>query len=196
VSHITKIKIEVRSLPALIRAAQACGLEFREGQKTHKWYGRFLGDYKSDIPREQMGNCDHALGIPGKPTAYEVGIKLQDNGSYSLMWDFFEGGYGLQDAIGENGARLISEYAIEAASEAAQAQGWPIERQADKLIIYHPDGGTITVLADGSVDASQFSGTGCSLATAQIEQALGVSVDVHYKPEYLQESAQVRERGE
>jgi hypothetical protein len=172
-SHLTKIKIEIKSLSALEIAARLCGLELRK-QSTYKWYGRSVGDYPlpEGMTKEQLGHCDYALSIPGNHNAYEVGI-CQNGTSYSLLWDFWKGGYGLQDAIGKDGSKLITEYTLAAATEAAQAQGWYIERNGDSLAIHHPQGGIITVDASGSVDASAFQGTDCITACAPIEGALG-----------------------
>ena len=185
-SHITKIKIQVKSLEALKSAAARCGLVFREHQKTHKWYGQFVGDYASDVAIEQMGRCDHALGIPCNYQAYEVGVCMQADGSYTLQWDFWQGGYGLQDCIGKDGAKLIAEYGLEAALEAAQAQGWYCERSADAVVIHHPDGGVIIVNAAGEVDASQFTGASCVAACAPIEGALGSQSERSLKNEFYQ----------
>lgn len=198
-SHVTKIKIEVKSLEALKKAASTCGLEFREGQKCYRWYGRFMGDYPSwaeGIDTNKLGQCDHALSVAGNDRAYEVGVVDNGNGSFSLLWDFWSGGYGLQAAVGNDGSKLIAEYSLEAAQEAAQSQGWYCEREADHITIYHPDGGTITVTADGAVDASLFTGHSCVAACAPIENALGSQGQRQLKGEYYQEKQMINLKGE
>jgi hypothetical protein len=197
-SHVAKIKIEVRSLSALIEAANRCGLEFRENQKSYRWYGRSEGDYPlpEGITADQLGRCDHALCIPGNPRAYEIGIKDMGNGTYSLLWDFWQGGFGLVACVGQNGDTLVSEYALQAAQEAANQQGWYTERQADSLVIYHPDGGTITVDATGAVDASHFMGQNCLSACAPIESALGSKSEVSLKAEFYQRKQLLMNQGE
>lgn len=195
-SHVTKIKIQIKSLEALRRAAETCGLIMRE-QSTYRWYGRSVGDYPlpEGITESQLGKCDYALSIPGNPRAYEVGVMGMGDGTYSLLWDFWNGGYGLQAAIGNDGHRLVTEYTLEAAQEAAQAQGWYTEREAESLKIYHPDG-MITVDASGQVDASGFRGQSCDQACSPIESALGVTKERTNKLEYMQYDQKLTITGE
>ena len=44
-SHVSTINVEIRDLEALKEACKVLGLEFKEGQKTYKWFGRHVGDY-------------------------------------------------------------------------------------------------------------------------------------------------------
>ena len=186
-SHITKVEIEVRDLSALITAAENLGLRFMQGQESFKWYGRFVGD---TVPPEgvdvaSFGRCDHALSlVNGGYNAYEVGIVAQPDGAYGLFWDFYCGGFGLEKAIGANGSRLISEYALCAAESAARTQGWYCERSDNDLLIYHPDGGLIRVDGSGSVDMSGFSGADCVTAAAPVESALGRNSERTLKGDY------------
>jgi hypothetical protein len=185
-SHITKIKIQIKSLTALESAARTCGLELRK-QNTYKWYGRSVGDYPlpEGVTADQLGKCDYALAIPGNSHAYEVGVMTNPDGTFNLLWDFWQGGFGLQAAIGNDGNRLITEYTLEAAQEAAQSQGWYTERETESLKIYHPDG-LITVDASGTVDASNFHGQSCDQACSPIESSLGTTKERSNKTEYLQ----------
>lgn len=41
-SHVTACQVEIKDLAELKRACEALGLTFCEGQKTHRWFGRFL----------------------------------------------------------------------------------------------------------------------------------------------------------
>ena len=44
-SHVTVIAVELKDLDALKAVCAALGLEFRENQKTYRWYGRHVGDF-------------------------------------------------------------------------------------------------------------------------------------------------------
>ena len=79
-SHVSSVRIEIRSLEALRLACRRLGLQLNEGQKTHKWYGRWVGDYHGadaafhhGIKPEDYGKCEHAISIPGDDEAYEIG---------------------------------------------------------------------------------------------------------------------------
>lgn len=188
-SHIVKIATVIKSLDALKAAAAALGLEFRQGQQTYRWYGRSVGDYPlpDGIDSKQLGRCDHAIGIPGDHKAYEVGVVKMPNGTYSLLWDFWNGGYGLESAIGKDGGMLTSEYNLQAAIEAANSLGWQYSHNGDHVVIYHPSSGVLTVTA-GGVDASGFAGIGCHDAIMQLNIPV---TEVTAKPEFTAVAAQV-----
>jgi hypothetical protein len=133
-SHVTVIKVEIKNLEALQQAAEAIGLEFRKNQKNYNWYGRSVGDYPlpAGFTTEDLGKCDHALGIPNNPSAYEIGVVERD-GKYLLVWDFWNGGFGLQDVVGNDCCNLTDKYAetvaVNEASEFAEANGWSVDQE-------------------------------------------------------------------
>ena len=188
-SHVVSIQVEVRDLDALQRAAESLGLEFRQDQQTYRWFGQWAGDYPlpEGMTPGQLGKCHHALAIPGKESAYEVGIVEQPDGSYRLMWDFFLGGFGLEEKIGTGAEKLIARYAIEKARSECERLGWYAEEQASgELLIYHPDGGTMTLRANGEIEADGFTGNACAGATEKIAEALGFKTGETRKQEYNQ----------
>jgi len=134
-SHVVKVGIEVRDLEALRKAAENLGLEFREGKTTYKWYGHWVGDYPlpEGITQDQLGKCDHALGVKDKPGAYEVGVVEQADGSYTLLWDFYNHGFGLQEMVGDGCSKLIEEYTVAKAQVECERLGWMNERQQDEF---------------------------------------------------------------
>lgn len=136
-SHVSKIKVEVRSLQALQEACKRLGFEFRQGQKTYRWFGTFMGDYPlpEGIKREDLGKCDHAIHVPG--AAYEVGV-LQQGDKFLLIYDFWRPG-GLEEALGENAQKLTQAYAIEAARMEAQREGYSVyeEQLTDGSVELH-----------------------------------------------------------
>lgn len=123
-SHVTTVNVEIKSLTALKKACADIGLEFREGQTTYRWWGRHVGDYPipESFTKADLGKCNHAIGIPGNYNAYEVGV-VQRGDSYKLIWDFYNGGYGLQAAVGEDCHKLAQAYSKHVAVDAAVQSG-------------------------------------------------------------------------
>jgi hypothetical protein len=170
-SHTVTIQIEFRNREALTQAVQRLG-----------W--RVLGEGSYEL----FSSTEAGLGIQIPGWRYPIVIK----GDGTIALDDYNGQWGNRADI----EKLRAEYALEAARLAAEAQGWYCERLEKKLIIYHPDGGTIAVDASGSVDASGFMGTSCAKATEPIEAALGQRREQALKKEYLQENANVRVKEE
>jgi hypothetical protein len=167
VSHVVSVDIRVRDLDSLEAAAKVCGFELRRGQRTYKWYGRSVGDYPvpEGMTADQLGHCDHALALVDNPTAYEVGLVGQADGSYRLVFDYWGPGRALLAALGgEKADRLMAEYTITAAERRCSDLGWMTQRQGDKLTVYHPSGGSLEVSTAGEV--------------------VGVEVGSSIKPEY------------
>lgn len=139
-SHVTSIKVKIASLDALKSAAEALGLEFHEGQKTFRWYGRHVGDYPlpEGFSKEDMGKCEHALSIPGNKGAYEIGVCKARDGSdnYELLWDFWGGGFGLEERVGEGAMKLCEEYSVAYAKQCLEEQGYMvIEEEIQEVTI-------------------------------------------------------------
>ncbi len=192
-SHVVKVKVAFKDLDALESAGRHLGMTLNRGKKSYNWYGCYVGD--SPLPEgfkaSQLGHCDHALSIDGKPGAYEVGIVEQQDGSYTLLYDFWAGGHGLLGVIGRDAKNLTDEYALAVAERAATEQGWMYERTGGELIIYVPGEGELHVTKD-TVDAVNFSGTGCAAATRTIAEAMGAEMSSTVKPEYSQVTAESR----
>jgi len=138
-SHVTRIKMKIKSLDALKAAvARFENLEWREGKKTHNWWGRFQGDYNDGTIRpDQMGKCDHAIALTGSPwldhadrsQPYEVGVCAEPDGTWRLQLDFYSGGRGLCSVVGEKCQKLKHAYALEYAKEKLSTQigaGWRV----------------------------------------------------------------------
>lgn len=110
-SHVTTIEMEERyELPALRQMCLDQGWEWLGDQRTHKWYGQFMGDYPlpAGFTRADMGRCEHAIRIPG--AFYEIGV-VNKGGEWKLLWDFWSGG-GLQPKLGQNAGLLKQAYGI------------------------------------------------------------------------------------
>lgn len=134
-SHITKIELLVTDLDALEEAAGLLGLELRRGQKTHRWYGRLMGD--SPLPKgmrpEAAGKCEHALRLKdGGSECYEIGVvRVADGVGFALFVDTWQQ-RSLMEAVGEAGARLRQEYSVAVALRKAKAtlRGFVPKREA------------------------------------------------------------------
>lgn len=131
--HVVQVDIEIKSLEALDEACHRLGLIFKRGQTTYKWFGQYLGD--SPLPQgltpEDLGKCDHAISLPNNDRAYEVGVRRNAEGTYSLLWDFWAGGYGLQEVVGHNCHRLQQAYAAAVARMEATANGYDVQETQD-----------------------------------------------------------------
>ncbi|MEW6545048.1 MAG: DUF1257 domain-containing protein [Nitrospirota bacterium] len=127
-SHVAIIDIEIKDLEALKMACRDLGLEFVADQRTYRWYGRSVGDYPppEGFTVQDLGKCEHAIRVPGNAQAYEIGVAKRRDGrpGWTLLWDFWNGGYGLQEKVGEKAVRLTQAYSGHAAIRAAQRLGF------------------------------------------------------------------------
>lgn len=136
-SHVVAIKTRILDLEALKEACPALGLEFIEGQRTFKWYGTHVGDYKipEGFSQQDMGHCEHAIRVKGAGRdTYEVGVvKSREGEGYQLMWDFWNGGYGLQNHVGKDCSNLLTGYAEKVADKALAKSCRRVEEWTDEL---------------------------------------------------------------
>lgn len=177
-SHVAKLDLNVTDLDQLEAAVKRLGLVLKRGQKTYRWWGYSVGDYKlpEGYTKDMLGKCDHAISVPGDSRAYEIGVIARKDGSgYDLLWDFYAGGYGMAEKVGGNNCeKLVEEYLYAATEINAQNLGWQYERQGDgSLLVYHPQGGTLTLNRQGEVETQGFKGGACH----QAREALGLQVD-------------------
>lgn len=196
-SHITQIMLLIKDLGALEMAAATLGLELRRGQTNYRWYGHYMGD--SPLPpgmtAEQLGKCSLALAVKGNPHAYEIGLLQQSDGSYRMLWDFWNGGRGLLDKVGDDCKKLTEAYKLAVIEKTCSDLGWYFETQPNgEIVVQHPSGGTVTVGADGILEASGFTGSTCEEATAPLVEALGATASVSYKKEYGQVQQTIGQR--
>ena len=92
-SHIFSIEFAITNLNDLKETCASLGFEFMEGQKTFRSY--------------QTGICDHAIRIPG--ASYEIGVKAEKEGTFSLAWDPYYAG-GLVNKVGQDASVLKQAY--------------------------------------------------------------------------------------
>jgi hypothetical protein len=124
-SHIRKVTLKVRDLDALEAAADACGMDLQRGEKTFKWYGRFVGDspgIKGMDPKD-YGKCSHRLRLRGATDSdYDVGVvPAADGDGFELHVDDWGQSRRLLPAIGgANMDKLRREYAASRAATKAK----------------------------------------------------------------------------
>lgn len=131
-SHVTTVSVEIKDLDALKAAVGELKCLWMDGQKTYKWYGRFVGDYPAppNIAVSDLGKCTHAIKVPG--VEYEIGVVKMNNGKYTLAWDFYGPGQGLYQKFGQKCQKLTQTYAKYAATNAFQSQGYAVEQLPDE----------------------------------------------------------------
>lgn len=130
-SHVSTIACDITDLEALKAAAKECGMELVQ-QSTYRWFGKSVGDYPipEGFTEADLGHCEYAIRIPGNPNAYEVGVVRRRDGrpGYTLIWDFWAGGHGLESVIEKNGGRLKREYALAVGMRQMARKGFRTER--------------------------------------------------------------------
>ena len=125
-SHVAKVDVEILNLDWLAQACQRLGLELLRDQK------RFFAF------RDRK--CDHAIrvaGLTGQAAldkvsrTYEIGVLASKDGQpgYSLSFDLFMGGNGLQKRVGDKCQRLAQAYTAVATRETARRQGMRVREQ-------------------------------------------------------------------
>lgn len=129
-SHVATVDVQITNLDDLAAACQRLGLEFARGQQSYRWYGEHVRDYPlpEGFTEAELGLCEHAIKIPGNLRAYEIGVVKRRDGKpgWMLMWDFFNGGYGLEQVVGKDCGLLRQSYATVAATRAARGQGYRV----------------------------------------------------------------------
>ena len=137
ISHVATIDLAINDLDALGAACKRLGMELRRDQQTYKWWGSSVGDYEvpEGVTVEDLGKCDHALSVVGNDRAYEIGVcrsRGQSNSKWTLLYDFFQGGYGLVEKVGQDCCRLKQAYATEVAIKQAKKQGFMVHEFAQQ----------------------------------------------------------------
>lgn len=165
-SHTVKLKVELRNKTALgYSVVELKGSVLGEG--THRLY--------------QGNESGFGFTLP----AWTYPLVLKTTGE--LLFDDFGGHWGNRSDID----RLMEHYTLHAAKFAADAQGWMSERTGAGLIIFHPNGGTLTIGTGGVIDAQNFVGSSCATATEAIEAALGTRKEQSLKNDFFVERARI-----
>lgn len=122
-SHIETVKTTLTDIKAVRAACERLGVEFVEGKRTYKWYGRALGKVPEGLDPKDLGKCDHVIKVPG--VEYEVGlVQAKDGKGYRLAYDLWGPGAGLAQKFGKSMDKLIDAYSVEALKLKARAKGY------------------------------------------------------------------------
>lgn len=134
-SHVTTVDLHITDLAALAAAAKILGMELSKAE-TYKWFGSHVGDFPlpDGFTAQDIGQCEYKLTIKDNDKAYEVGVVKRRDGKpgYTLLWDFWQGGYGLQDVVGKDAQNLKQEYGIASAMREMARKGFRTERRLNQ----------------------------------------------------------------
>jgi hypothetical protein len=133
-SHITQVKTDIKDIEALTAAAAALGLVVQR-DAVPRYFATSWGGTESI-------RCEYMIQLPGK---YDLGFKMQDDGSYKLVCDneLLSGGYGANDPgrklLGDNIENLRHHYTVERTRLMARKRGLALqqvgERRADGSVV-------------------------------------------------------------
>jgi len=76
VSHVCRVKLEVRDLAAIEAVFKELGCTLIRGKTTHTFWNR------------KQSPCEHAVKVPG--TTYEIGL-VQSGKGWTLAYDKYDG---------------------------------------------------------------------------------------------------------
>ncbi len=115
-SHIVtgEVQIKASELTALGRAIAHFGVEFRDGQTTHRVYTGPSG-------------CEHAIsdGVEGH---FEIGLRrMPGASSFELAFDTYGKGRWIAEAFGNDLGKLQDRFLAEVARDEFEAQGMVVE---------------------------------------------------------------------
>jgi hypothetical protein len=159
-SHTVTVAIEFRDPEALGRAVVALG-----GTVLGKGRHRLFAGAAEDGFGFRLSNWNYPLVLTA---------------SGHLKYDDYNGTWGNVADL----KQLEAEYAIQKTILTCESLLWQYQRENDGTVtVFHPDGGTLKVLATGEVDALGFSGMGCQAAVEAISQALGRETGAYCKRE-------------
>lgn len=121
-SHIQLIEPEREyNIPSLMEMSRLANWEMAKS-KTFQWYGRWVGD--TPLPKEltlvDLKEVDYEIKVP--KAQYSIGVKIKD-GKVHLLYDFWKGGFGLEQALGGSSCgKLKQHYNMAEALLAAKKQ--------------------------------------------------------------------------
>lgn len=150
-SHLTDIKTLIRfdELNSLESCLDRLGLELVRNVPRYKWYGTHVGDYPlpEGFTKDELGMCEHVIRIKPKlgetedeqkarEKAYEIGVvRRKDGQGYTLMFDFWMGGYGIEALAGKNCCKIMQAFGEDIVTDDVKTllmQGWQLDRQVQQ----------------------------------------------------------------
>lgn len=133
-SHTLAVKIEMRDHAALTAAAKVLGGSAL-GEGSHHFYS----------------STEQGFGIRLPGWTYPMVAKPDG----TLAYDDCGGRWGNARDID----KLYALYTLQLARTEAERLGWMTEMRGESLVIFHPDGGTLTLSPSGEIHARGFTGS-------------------------------------
>ncbi len=140
-SHVAAVKAYVTDLDACAAACEENGLELVRGQKTYRWFGRWVNDYRGGVAAvdnghdpKTFGHCEHAIRVKnGQGHEYEIGLvrRLDGGPGWELVYDNWCGGNGLEAKAGTGLVDLKRSISTQVATRHLQRQGYRVVKTVD-----------------------------------------------------------------
>jgi len=115
-SHMAKIKGQIKNLEALKRASSKLGLAFIENATSARYYAN------------NTVKCSHKITMPN--TSYEIGVVKEKDDTYGLQTDFYDAN--VTKAIGRDGVKLRDSYNEEVTRMFAESTGKSVFRETEE----------------------------------------------------------------
>jgi hypothetical protein len=143
-SHVVSMTFYIDDLDCLEKACVQLGLKLKRDQKTYKWFGQWVNDYRKNdaafnlgIQPEDYGKCEHAISVDGNDKAYEIGLVARKDGKpgYQMVYDFYGGGRGLMEKVGKDASKLCQAYSVQQHTKRGlnlQQRGFSMTQQTDE----------------------------------------------------------------
>jgi biotin operon repressor len=137
-SHVSNVELTVTDLDALQYAVeQTDGLTFCEGQKTYKWYGKWMNDFHGSsaavdngFNAADFGKSEHAIKVEG--AEYEIGVVKNPNGDgYRLLYDNYDSGRKIAKRYGAGLEAIKNSYAERVAVKQLQRKGYRVSTRVN-----------------------------------------------------------------
>lgn len=153
-SHTARVKVDYNNADQLRAAVEKIG-------------GTWLGHGSHELfERNDAGKRRTETGLGFTLPNWNYPLIVTDAGQ--LAYDDYNGKWGnVEDLV-----KLQAEYAWAHVEQQAANIGWQTERVSGSLVVYHPEGGTLTLSAAGECETAGFVGSGCHVA----RETLGLSV--------------------
>jgi len=112
-SHLMTAQLRVTSIKDLTKAVAVFGGVLEEA--------RTFNSYIEE-------HCDYRIKIPG--CTYQIGVRQQKDGTYTLHYDTYSDGRKLVEKFGQDLGKLKQEYGVQRVMSAAKLQrGWRFVRK-------------------------------------------------------------------
>lgn len=140
-SHVAEqSEFVISDLEDLAEAAKECGLTLKQHQTTHKWYGRWMDDWKDQRAAantrdpKTFGTCTHALVLTdATKDDYEIGLVENPNGEgYVPVYDTWGPGRRLEKQAGHSLRKLKAKYEERHATKQLRKRGFTVQRTLDE----------------------------------------------------------------